>query len=37
MNIKEQVRNRFAELEAQGIAIPVKRAALGEGHDSVDP
>jgi hypothetical protein len=36
MNIDEKVRKRFAELEAQGLAIPVKRAAHGEGRDTVD-
>lgn len=37
MNINEQIRKRFAELETHGLAIPVKRAAYGEGADSVDP
>lgn len=37
MSLNEQVAKRFAELEAQGLAIPIKRAAPGEGSDSVDP
>jgi hypothetical protein len=37
MNINDRVQKRFAELEAQGIAIPVQRnAAHGEGPDTVD-
>jgi hypothetical protein len=37
MSLSEQVAKRFAELEAQGQAIPIKRAARGEGMDSADP
>ena len=37
MTLSEQVSKRFRELEAQGLAIPVKHAARGEGNDTVDP
>jgi hypothetical protein len=36
MRFAEQISRRFAELEAQALAIPIQRAAPGEGQDSID-
>jgi hypothetical protein len=36
MNIDEKIRKRFADLETQGLAIPVKRATSVGNSDTVD-
>ena len=36
MPLNQQIAKRFSELETQGLAISIRRAAPGEGSDTVD-